>query len=61
MILMIRMMILNYNDYLIEAKSERKIVQDLARHLSFDKDVIKHLNTSRAKTHNLFLQKSADL
>lgn len=42
-------MILNYNDYLIEAKSERKIVQDLARHLSFDKDVIKHLNTSRAK------------
>lgn len=39
----------NYQEYVTEAKSERKIVQDLARHLSFDKDIIKYLNTSRAK------------
>ena len=39
----------NFSQYLIEAKSEREIVRDLARRLSFDKDVIKYLNTSRAK------------
>lgn len=42
-------MILRYCEYITEMKSERKTVQDLARHLSFDKDVIKYLNTSRAK------------
>lgn len=39
----------NFSEYITEAKSERKIVQDLARHLSFDKEIIKYLNTSRAK------------
>lgn len=39
----------NYQEYITEMKSERKIVQDLARHLSFDKEIIKYLNTSRAK------------
>lgn len=38
-----------YCEYITEMKSERKIVQDLARHLAFDRDVIKYLNTSRAK------------
>ena len=38
-----------YCEYITEMKSERKIVQDLARHLAFDKDVVKYLNTSRAK------------
>ena len=42
-------MILRYCEYITEMKSERKTVQDLARHLAFDKDVIKYLNTSRAK------------
>ena len=28
---------------------DKDIVKDLARHLSFDKDIIKYLNTSRAK------------
>lgn len=41
--------IFSYRDYIYEMKSERKIVQDLARHLSFDKEIIKYLNTSRAK------------
>ena len=39
----------SYNDFLLEMKSEKDIVKDLARHLSFDKDIIKYLNTSRAK------------
>lgn len=39
----------NYNDFIYEMKSEKDIVKDLARHLAFDKDVIKYLNTSRAK------------
>ena len=39
----------DFSQYVIEAKSEREIVRDLARRLSFDKDVIKYLNTSRAK------------
>lgn len=30
-------------------KSEKDIVRDLARHLAFDRDIIKYLNTSRAK------------
>lgn len=39
----------SYTDFLLEMKSEKDIVKDLARHLSFDKDIIKYLNTSRAK------------
>ena len=39
----------NYNDFIFEMKSEKDIVKDLARHLAFDKDIIKYLNTSRAK------------
>ena len=39
----------DYEEYINEAKSVREIVRDLARRLSFDKDVIKFLNTSRAK------------
>ena len=38
-----------FDEFIIEAKSERDIVKDLARHLSFDRDVVKYLNTSRAK------------
>lgn len=39
----------NYTDFLLEIKSDKDIVKDLARHLAFDKDIIKYLNTSRAK------------
>ena len=39
----------HFDEFITEAKSERDIVKDLARHLSFDRDVIKYLNTSRAK------------
>jgi hypothetical protein len=39
----------DFEQYVNEAKSVREIVRDLARRLSFDKDVIKFLNTSRAK------------
>lgn len=39
----------SYSDFLVEMKSEKDIVKDLARHLAFDKDIIKYLNTSRAK------------
>ena len=39
----------NYQDFLLEMKSEKDIVKDLARHLAFDKDIVKYLNTSRAK------------
>ena len=39
----------NFDEFITEAKSERDIVKDLARHLSFDRDVVKYLNTSRAK------------
>ena len=39
----------NFDEFIIEMKSERDIVKDLARHLSFDRDVVKYLNTSRAK------------
>lgn len=39
----------SYSDFIFEMKSEKDIVKDLARHLAFDKDIIKYLNTSRAK------------
>ena len=39
----------DFSQYVIEAKSERETVRDLARRLSLDRDVIKYLNTSRAK------------
>lgn len=39
----------DYTQFINEMKSERQIVQDLARRLSFDKDIIKYLNTSRGK------------
>ena len=39
----------NFTEFLLEVKSDKDIVKDLARHLSFDKDIIKYLNTSRAK------------
>ena len=39
----------DFSQYVIEAKSEREIVRDLARRLSLDRDIIKYLNTSRAK------------
>ena len=39
----------NYTEFLLEVKSDKDIVKDLARHLAFDKDIIKYLNTSRAK------------
>ena len=38
-----------FDEFVTEAKCERDIVIDLARHLSFDRDVVKYLNTSRAK------------
>lgn len=38
-----------FDEFVTEAKSERDIVKDLARHLSFDRDVVKYLNTSIAK------------
>lgn len=39
----------DFDEFIIEAKSDKDIVKDLARHLSFDRDVVKYLNTSRAK------------
>lgn len=39
----------SYSDFIFEMKSDKDIVKDLARHLAFDKDIIKYLNTSRAK------------
>jgi len=39
----------DFNEFLLEIKSDKDIVKDLARHLAFDKDIIKYLNTSRAK------------
>lgn len=39
----------HFDEFIVEVKSDKDIVKDLARHLSFDKDVIKYLNTSRAK------------
>lgn len=38
-----------FDEFITEAKSDKDIVKDLARHLSFDRDVVKYLNTSRAK------------
>lgn len=39
----------SYSEFITEMKSEKDIVKDLARHLAFDRDIIKYLNTSRAK------------
>lgn len=39
----------SFVDYVTEAKSIENTIKDLARHLAFDKDVIKYLNTSRSK------------
>ena len=39
----------HFDEFITEVKSDKDIVKDLARHLSFDRDVIKYLNTSRAK------------
>ena len=39
----------NYTEFLLEMKSDKDIVKDLASHLAFDKDIVKYLNTSRAK------------
>ena len=39
----------DFTQYVNEVKTERDIVQGIARRLSLDKDVIKYLNTSRAK------------
>lgn len=38
-----------YSNFILEMKSDKEIVRDLARHLAFDKDIVKYLNTSRAK------------
>lgn len=38
-----------FAEFICEMKDTRELVRDLARRLSFDKDVIKYLNTSRAK------------
>jgi hypothetical protein len=38
-----------FDEFITEEKSDKDIVKDLARHLSFDRDVVKYLNTSRAK------------
>lgn len=38
-----------FKNALLEIKSDKDIVKDLARHLAFDKDVVKYLNTSRSK------------
>jgi hypothetical protein len=39
----------HFDEFITEMKSDKDIVKDLARHLSFDRDVVKYLNTSRAK------------
>ena len=39
----------HFAEFITEVKSDKDIVKDLARHLSFDRDVVKYLNTSRAK------------
>ena len=41
--------LIDYVEFVNEVKTTREIVRDIARRLSFDKDVIKYLNTSRAK------------
>lgn len=38
-----------FSEYINESKSDRKIVQDLARHLSFDKEIVAYLNTARSR------------
>ena len=37
------------NSHINESKSVEEKIKDIARHLSFDKDVIAYLNTSRSK------------
>lgn len=39
----------DFSQFILEMRSDREIVRDLARRLSLDKDIIKYLNTSRAK------------
>ena len=39
----------HFDEFITEMKSDKDIVKDLARHLSFDRDVVKYLNTSRSK------------
>ena len=39
----------SYADFIFEMKSIKEIGQEIARHLAFDKDVIKYLNTSRSR------------
>ena len=39
----------HFDEFITEMKSDKDIVKDLARHLSFDRDIVKYLNTSRAK------------
>lgn len=39
----------SFSEFLNEAKSIEYKIKQLARHLAFDKDVIKYLNTSRSK------------
>lgn len=41
--------IFGFDEFVFESKTAREIVRDLARRLSFDKDVIEYLNTSRSK------------
>lgn len=38
-----------FAEFICEMKDTRELVRDLARRLSFDKDVIKYLNTSRSR------------
>lgn len=39
----------SFAEFIVEAKSLENIIKDLARHLAFDKDIVKYLNTSRSK------------
>ena len=48
-ILFIMNTIKHFDEFITEMKSDKDIVKDLARHLSFDRDIVKYLNTSRAK------------
>ncbi len=49
-----------FDEFINEMKSEKDIVKDLARHLSFDRDVVKYLNTSRAKREIGWIELLAD-
>ena len=39
----------NFSDFLNESKSTEIIIKNLTKHLAFDKDIVKYLNTSRSK------------